>query len=330
MIEYFDTLVDGHVGLEAFLRGGAALLSAVPAGLRVPERRLVLRVDTAGRPTPVPEPGPWPCRPLGRYVGAIVWIERDGEPHANDHVVLERLAMGVGVTFDRAALADDQAGLHIEQLVDGSVPLPARLRAAGRLHLDAGRPVQVLAVPPDDATAARSRRATVLSTVAGPVFVMLRSADSSAAETPARAGIGRAAVPSDLPSAWQEALAALRLTSVRRPVLDVAEIGALTVLAAGVDATPSTTPPPPDVVALELLVTKDAAVLETLDVLTGTESVRAAAGALGVHHSTVQQRIAAFRQAFGFEPTSPAGRLRLATALAVHRLMRTRFDDAES
>jgi len=199
--------------------------------MRVPERRLVLRVDTAGRRTPVPEPGPWPSRPLGGYAGATVWIERDGEPHANDHMVLERLAMGVGVTLDRSALADDEAGVHLEQLVDGAVPLPARRRAAGRLHLDAGRPVQVLAAPPDDATAARSRRATVLSTVAGPVFVMLRTADPGVAETPARAGIGRATVPSDLPAAWQEALAALRLTSMRRPVLDTLDLRLATALA---------------------------------------------------------------------------------------------------
>jgi len=319
VIEYFDTLVAGHVGLEAFLRG-ATLLTGVAAGLAVPERRLLLRVDTEGRRAHESDTGPesWANSPLDD--GGAVWIERVGPPHANDPMVLERLAMGVTVTLDRSALAGTETGARIEQLIDGSLPLEVRLRAADRLHLDAGRAIRVVAAPPDDAVAARSRWATVVGTVAGPVSVVLCQ---PTAELPSRAGIGCTVRPADVAAAWSEALTALRLTSARRPIMDVTELGALTVLAAGVDARSTTAP---DVAVLEGLVAKDATALETIDELVDHASVRACAAALGVHHSTLQHRIATIRVTLGFDPTEPRGHHRLALAVATHRLLTTRFD----
>ncbi|WP_232666880.1 helix-turn-helix domain-containing protein [Pseudonocardia sp. TRM90224] len=317
VIEYFDTLVEGHVGLEAFLRG-AAVLSGAPAGLVVPERRLALRVDAGGRRTGARTTAldGWSSHPIG--AGGTVWIERDGPAHANDRMVLERLAMGVAVTLDRTSLADADVGGCIEQLIDIRVRLDERLRAADRLHLH--RPVRVIAAAPDDPIARRAKRSTLVSTVAGVVFAVLDDAEQPA---PERAGIGRTVPPTEVAAAWTEALVALRLTSARRPVVAADELGALTVLAAGVDAGAAE---PPDVVALGRLVAGNPALLDTLDELAAHESVRGAAAALGVHHSTLQHRIAAVRAELGYDPGEHGGRQRMALALAVHRLTHTRFD----
>lgn len=316
IIEYFDTLVEGHVGLEAFLRG-AALLTGVASGLTVPERGLAIRVRADGRRDGPALPAAWPARPIG---DGVVWIERDGPAHVNDKMVLERLAMGVMVTLDRTAAAHSDVGTRIEQLIDLSLPLEERLRAADRLHLDPHRGIGVLAAPPDDVLAARSRWATVITSVAGPVFVILEPVEGH--PVPPRAGIGRRVPPAEVAVAWQEALVALRLTSERRPRVDAAELGALTVLAAGVDATTAT---PPDVLVLERLVARNPALLDTLEEITLHDSVRAAAAALGVHHSTVQARIVGIRSDLGFDPCEPRGRHRMAMALAVHRLRHTTF-----
>ncbi|MEJ3659142.1 helix-turn-helix domain-containing protein [Actinomycetes bacterium KLBMP 9759] len=316
VIEYFDTLVAGHVGLEALLRG-AAVLSAVPAGLVVPDRRLVLRVDAGGRRagSRTAAPDGWPSHSIG--AGGTVWIEREGPPHANDRMVLERLAMGVSVTLDRTSAADADIGACIEQLIDIRVPLDERLRAADRLHLH--RPVRVVAAAPDDGTARRAQRSTLVSTTAGTVFAVL---DDAERPSPARAGIGRTVAPSEVAAAWTEALVALRLSTTRRPVVVAEELGALTVLAAGVDAG---APVPPDVEALGRLVAENPALLDTLDELAAHESVRGAAAALGVHHSTLQHRIVAVRAALGYDPGEHGGRQRMALALAVHRLTHARF-----
>lgn len=328
VIQYFDTLVDGHVGLEAFLRG-AALLTGAPAGLVVPDRRLVLRVDADGHRGGVSSarPDDWPSRPVGG--AGAVWIEREGPAHANDPMVLERLAQGVRITLDRTAIPHADIGAGIEQLIDLTLPAEERLRAADRLHLD--RPVRVVAAPPDDVVASRARRATIVTTVAGPVFAVLDPGTGPApdpdsgpdpARFPARAGVGGPVAPAGVAGAWTDALVALRLTTRRRPIIDVAELGVLTVLAAGVD---TLTGVPPDAAVIARLASAEPAVLDTLDEIAGQESLRAAATALGVHHSTVQHRILALRAALGFDPTGPGGRCRLAMALAVHRLLTTRF-----
>jgi methyl acetate hydrolase len=65
--------------------------------------------------------------------------------------------------------------------------------------------------------------------------------------------------------------------------------------------------------------------LDTLEALAATDSVRAAAQVLGLHHSTVQTRIARIEHDLGFGVTAPSGRQRAAAALHLHRLRTVRF-----
>lgn len=62
-----------------------------------------------------------------------------------------------------------------------------------------------------------------------------------------------------------------------------------------------------------------------MEALLATDSLRAAAAAIGIHHSTLQAQAAKCSTALGFDVRSPQGRLRLALALKLHRLAITRF-----
>jgi PucR C-terminal helix-turn-helix domain len=54
--------------------------------------------------------------------------------------------------------------------------------------------------------------------------------------------------------------------------------------------------------------------------------VRAVARAAGLHHSTVQARLADLPRHLGFDVTTGRGRARLHTALIVRRAANARFD----
>jgi len=59
-----------------------------------------------------------------------------------------------------------------------------------------------------------------------------------------------------------------------------------------------------------------------LDELVAAESVRAAASALGVHHSSLQSRHEALTKQLGYNPRSASGRARYEAARMLSRLAR--------
>ncbi|MFE4574365.1 helix-turn-helix domain-containing protein [Streptomyces chartreusis] len=61
--------------------------------------------------------------------------------------------------------------------------------------------------------------------------------------------------------------------------------------------------------------------LGTLEAVATAPSMRTAATALRVHHSTLQERVAAAERALGWNVREPQGRLRLQLALVVRRLL---------
>ena len=64
----------------------------------------------------------------------------------------------------------------------------------------------------------------------------------------------------------------------------------------------------------------DDATLRVLDELVAAESVRAAATALSLHHSTLQARHEALSRMLGYDPRSAIGRTRYETARLLSRL----------
>lgn len=309
VIAYFDALVDGHATTEVLLRG-AAILSGCPAGQTVAGR--TLRVDATGARSPGPQ-GEWRSRSFSD--GGVAWLERTGAPHANDEMILERLAIALAITHERTspAAASRRA---IETLIDDQAAPEARMDAARRLHLDPLGRYRVVATP-------GSLTGPATSVVVGTRFGAVRVSVGGDAAPADRAGVGLAMAPTSLDRSWSSALIALRLSSARQPVVRADDLGALLLLAAASD---SETEEVPDVSAVRRLLDAHPGAEAILDAIAATDSLRAAGVETGLHHSTVQAKASSFSEALGFDLRSAGGRLRLALALAGHRLATARFD----
>jgi len=243
VISYFDALIDGRASVDVLLRG-AAVLSGCAAGFCAEGR--THRVASSGIRSPglpgAPDPdGGWPSHRFGD--DGVAWIEREGPTHANDDMILERLAIALAIAVDRTShsAASRRA---IETLIDPDASEEARIGAAKRLHLDVTGSYRVIASP---ASVGRKQPSVVIGTPAGAVRVSLGT--RADAEDLERAGVGVAAQADALHSSWASALVAVRLTSARSPVLEADDLGGLLLLAAAADSIP----PAPDALAVGAL-----------------------------------------------------------------------------
>jgi len=314
VIAYFDTLIDAHATAEMILRG-AAVLSGTAAGFASAGR--TVRVDVDGVRDPDPPAGTdWPSHTVPG--GGIAWLERTGDPSVNDAIVLERLAIAIGIMLERS-VPFGQLRRAIEDVFDDTADPSVRRTAVQRLGLAATGSYRVVAHPATDPVRTGDHQAVVATAVGG-VRALVRRAGAEVGEL--RAGVGPAGGPEQLDASFSAALVALRLTTERTPVVHADDLGPLIALAPAVDRLAVT---PPDVTTLGSLVADQPRVLALLDALVATDSLRAAAGDLGLHHSTVQSRVADLSGVLGFDLRTPAGRHRLALGLALHRLATTRF-----
>ena len=217
-------------------------------------------------------------------------------------MILERAAAAAKAVLDRTrGRAPDPASAEL--LVDASAPEDARLHAARRLGLSPGEPAAVAAVE-----------------AGGPVIF---------AGTPppfaGRAGIGPATPVLSLPWSWQAARVALRFAAEGTEedpgpaIVQYGELGALALLADVGDQSEL-----PDVRALDHAAAAAPWMLSTLRAAADAISLRAAATALRLHHSTLQDRITQAEHLLGWSLREPSGRLRLQLALALRRLARHR------
>jgi hypothetical protein len=340
VIAYFDALVDGHAGPEVLLRG-AAVLSGCAAG--VASGVTCLRVDASGvrrGPAVVPMLGSWPEHPVA--AGGRAWIEREGRAHANDAMILERLAIGLSIAFERMAPAT-AAWRAVDTVIDPSESLEHRMSAAVRMRIDGGHRLRVVAQPAREPVG-EGRHSTVVVTPVGAIRAIIgtaaepgfhepsragctngaRAGGTNASTTSARrAGLGTVGDAANLGRSWTSALLALRLTSDARPVLDADELGGVVLIAEAADARAE---PHPDRAALERVLRRDGRALALLESLLATDSLRGAAGELGLHHSTLQARVAELSSALGYDIRRPDGRTRLSLALSLHLLATNRFE----
>lgn len=321
IITFFDTLLSQRAGLEPFVRG-AAVLSGWPAGFGHPVHQLWIRVDPSGHALPpvsdLASIAHWPHLEFNDGSGAIVWIERDGEPNGNDSLTLERLAAGLRLTLERVSPMDlDDAGA-LEILLSPTSTDDVRRKAARRLRLPADRALRVVAAPPD-VVAPEGMRSTLVDSPVGTVLVGVVEARSTA--RPEHGGVGSAVSLRGVPTSWREALLAVRMSTHLWPVVDWDELGVLGPMLA---ASESAEVEPPDVERVAAVLQEPWG-LETLDALTVADSHRGAAHVLGLHHSTVQARVAQVEHELGFGVSSPPGRFRLALALRLYQVRHVRF-----
>jgi len=310
VVSYFDTLVGGGVGLDSLLRG-AAVLTGTAAGYAASKGGRSLRVGPGGDQLVMTDAAAsdWPSRETSD--GSRVWLERDGAAHANDAMVLERLALAVAITTARRSNTSDAA---VEVVVSAGASSAERAVAAAKLRLDAAPAIRVVVLGAEGPSPIEGPT-SVVATSRGLARVVLVVGE---VRVPAgvRAGIGVAGAADRLPSSFASALIALRLGTSVEPVVDAAELGALLFVAEAADRHDE---PHPDAAALAAL---DARGRSVLDAVADAGSVRAAASDLGMHHSSVQARLDALAEVLGYDPRTPAGRTRYALARALAALRR--------
>ncbi|WP_448616635.1 helix-turn-helix domain-containing protein [Modestobacter sp. URMC 112] len=304
VIGHFHALTEPRADLQSIVRDAAGL-AGCPARLVDPVRGLVIRalpdgeVGAAGGPAPDPR---WPSADVAG-TDAVLWLERSDPPGTVQAVVLERAAAAVRTVLHRTRSrrpVDDPAS--VELVLDAGAPEADRLAAARRLGVASrGRAVAL----------ADGRSLVIGSDGVLPVGV--------------RAGVGPAAAVVDLPASGAQARLALRLTAEGTEedpgprVVHADRLGALPLLVQAADGATV-----PDVRALGHAATIGPWALATLDAVATTTSLRDAARALHVHHSTLQDRLLHAEAALGWDVREPAGRLRLQLALVLHRAARRR------
>jgi len=303
VVTYFDALVARSVGVESLLRG-AALLSGATVGQR--DERQVIRVRADGvRVDPVLPSPDWMRRDSGP--DAVAWIERDAPGHANDAMVLERLALALGIVRARRAVGPESA---VEVAISSYASPDERAAALSRLHLSSGS-IRVIASPPDPVPSAQHPSAVVATshglTRATLLDARLEPERAWADAGVPRLGVGLPGTGGELPRSWSAAVIAARLTSAAEPVIDAVSLGAALLVAEAADAGPLH----PDAAVLAQL---DGRSLELLDAIARESSVRAAAVKLGRHHSSVQDRLAVLVETLTYDPRTPRGRTRYALA----------------
>ncbi len=315
VISYFDVLIEGHASFEVLLRG-AATLSGCASGVSFGEK--VFRVDDKGQRTQsptAPEPGVWAEHPVVNDGRA--WIERTGRAHANDEIILERLALALSIAIERSTPASESRA--VDTILDPTESLESRRAASTRLHLGPDTTHVVIAEPARSAGAHGHH--TVVATAAGTVRATIQRA-TERINPSGPVGIGLGSTPDALDRSWMSALAALRLTTEREPVLRAEDLGGVALLAEIPDAAVKQDP---DLLAVSRVLAESPKFVEVLEAIAFTDSLRSAATRLGLHHSTVQSKAVDLSGRLGFElPTAP-GRQRLTIALYLYRLSTNRF-----
>lgn len=305
VISYFDTLVAGGAGVESLIRA-AAMLSGTVAGVRM--ENSTIRIDTAGKHADglTPESNEWPISQIGDLKA---WLERAGEHHANDAMIVERLALTAAIVHGRRAGTDAGA---LEIALDSTRPLDERSVAIEKLRLTGSGPCRVTALP-IDAPGTPPGRSAVIAGAGGLVRAIL--SEPGAIPETGPAGHSVAANPESLPQAWESARLALRIADTRHPIVAAADFGVLLDLVG--DADMPKMPSHPDV---ETLLALDARSQEILTALLESGSLRAAAVTLGMHHSSLQARHESLTRQLGYDPCSPVGRARCEVAYLLARL----------
>ncbi len=303
VVSYFDALVARSVGVESMLRG-AAMLSGATVGQRDGAQTLRVRADGV-RTDPKAAEGSWPQREVAP--DAVAWIEREGPAHSNDAMILERLALALGIIRARRSVGPESA---VELLISAHASTEERIAAFPRLRLP-DTTLRVVASLPDPAPFPQHPSAVVATrhglTRATILDAAMDVADAWPSGSHLRLGVGLAGAVLDAPQSWSAALVAVRLTRAEEPTVVAADLGAALLLAQSAEAGP----PHPDVNALAGL---DARSLALLDAVVEEQSVRAAALRLGRHHSSIQDRLAALQIVLGYDVRTSGGRTRYALA----------------
>ncbi|MFJ5956328.1 helix-turn-helix domain-containing protein [Paenarthrobacter sp. NPDC092416] len=315
VIDYFDALVRHGADTVALMRASAALANCV-VGIETTGKSGnldVRRCDSRGNWSPQP------VRPrtvmkdimIGDAVVGRVWIERIGDQLPLDEMLVDRMALtAASILQPRRPLTDAE---HTRNLLV-SVDQVAVLTACASLRIEPSTTVRVLvssgeglAIPREAAPG----RATGIEMDGDHMGLVLDSylplhlpelaAAASAAH--ARVGVSLAAEASEIHLLVASAQFAKCQTSGATPVVSADDLGAMVLLAPGSKVGQERIP---DMVrALEVRSSEHGVeLLETLKVYLQSGTLRTAADALFLHHSSVAHRLAKLSQHLGFRVDS--------------------------
>lgn len=310
IIACFDELVRGSVNLHGLL-GAAASLSGCVAGYSGHESARTLRVSPSGE---VLKDGTAEKRVGGLETGAMtVWLERDGPAHANDRMILERLALALAVRSGHQA---EDPLRRLGDLLDADVDVEQRRATAAKLGLAPRLKYRIATLPLFAAWKQhRDLLEDVVHTRFGPLHVCVLGAEVKHIDA-SPCGIGVATSIDDLHRSLATALVSLRLCSAPDvPVVVADDYGGLVDLLAqcAIDR------PLLDVEELESVMHHPWAA-PTLDALLRSASIRDASRIAGVHHSTMQARLETIRDLLSFDPVDGIGRTRIGLAFLAWRV----------
>ncbi|MEV0233663.1 helix-turn-helix domain-containing protein [Nonomuraea sp. NPDC050786] len=317
VIAYFDSLLRDHVSVPVLL-AATARLAQCPVGLLDGATGRRFRTSPGGA-VETPADVPSQVRQLSDGLGAV-WMEREGLPHGLDEIVLERYAVAAEVTLERAA-ALERSGRDpalVELVLSAETGEAERARALRLLGFAPSTPLQALAIALPDRGLASGLRAMghqVRATTIGDTAAVL-VATTLPSELPdgSRVGIGPELPGERAAESWAGARTALRFTGPHDRVMRWSDLGALALFA---DLPEPAVAGLADVQAMERLGDEAVAAVRAL-CLAG--SLRGAATAMHLHHSSMAARIARAESVLGFSLADPAGRLRAHLALALVRL----------
>jgi hypothetical protein len=252
---------------------------------------------------------------IDRAHATSAWLEREGDPGPLDQLIMERCAQALRVRL-RGVTEPLSAEEFVRIACDRDVTALERLDALTALRMTA--PVTVIATPVSLVPAARAKA------LSGQTWVALLPAGMGAATAAGAPGrIGSAIVADgDIPRGCRNALRALALAvdpALGGPSLvPFEDLGALASIAEAL--TPHVAVAAPDVVTLEYLRTRRPWVPAVFYHLSAGLSLRQAARALHVHHSTLQDRIDWLEAQLGYCLRTPEGRVRAAVAWTAWRV----------
>lgn len=322
IIACFDELVRGNVNTQAML-GAAASMAGTIAGVRGPHHASGMRVGPDGEVIggPTTDDAPAPDHITRTYDATTVWLERPEPPSMNDEMILERLSLAVAVRF---GVPRPDARRALASLLDPRADAEARRDLAAQLGLSPHRRHRIVALPLFATWGAHPEMPEdVVATQHGPIHVGVAGEDVRHLDA-RPCGIGAAVPPDKLHRSLESALVALRLCRPpATPVVLADDYGGILELLARSPADQQLA----DAALLDTVMARPWAEA-TLDALVRTTSVREAARAVSVHHSTMQTRLEEITDALGFDPLDGLGRTRLGIAFLSWRLHHSTVLDA--
>lgn len=312
VIACFDELIAGDVGVRGLLSAAAALSGRTVGLVR---GDTMTRVDHRGEVLPSTTP---PATAHCVLPDTLVWIETSTpDTESLDVLIVERLSLALLIRLDSRRITPPPRALTV--ITDRGTAAAERRAAALRLGLHAGEAYRVIVAPLFASWRSHPRGPEdVVATACGPVHTSIVTADASAEGTPS--GLGSATAIDELDHSFRTAMIALRLHDGGDRGTRADDFGGLADVLADL---------PEDRHSGDDLTNIESAMrhpwgARTIEALIGASSVREAARAANIHHSTMADRLTIITTTLKFNPVTGIGRTRLGLAYLQWRLQTSR------